>query len=377
MASWKFTDDFATKYPALQGSILAMLEFSSHTLNGTAFTGTLDVAGSGPALATLGLMLNMTSIDVSGTVTDANDALTVSLISSDTTGFTSALAAVIPIIGGNYLRGASMTIATTTTTTETVDEGPGSEAISLNLTFAVGSSGTVTVSSPLPMNQGFFSVTGTFQGVGISLDDLNFLFKGQPSSSWFPATDLGPYASGTPAFELLSVTLHLYVTTNPLEITPSSITVSVGITNIPLMGQKLYLDPLAVIITVPLSSAAEFTWGLEGSIVLCNYARPGDTANPDFVYDLQMSLTEFTLSGTFENKMNLSVNTMVQDLLGQGTSVGLPATLTIDQFDFFGQASKTNGSLQEFSTDIAMSGGFGLFENFDLLSFAFRLGYTA
>lgn len=376
MASWKFTDDYASRYPALSSSILSLLVFSDHTLTNGAFTGVLDVAASAGALATIGQMVNMTSIAVSGTVTDAGNTLTVALATSDSAGFTAGLAASLPIIGGSVLRAASMTIHTVTTTAETADAGPGTDEMGLSITFAVGSS-TVTVSSPVPMNGGFFSVTGSFTGVGISLNDLNFLLGGASSSQWFPATQLGPYAQGSPAFELLAVTLHLYATTSPLSITPSSISVSVGITNIPLLPQKLYLDPLAVVITIPFASGSDITWGLEGDLVLCNYARPGDTANPDFIYSLQMSLADFSLTGTFENKSQLPVNTLVQDLLGTGASVGLPATLTIDQLDFYAQASKTSGSIQAFTTDIAMSGGFGLFADFDLESFTFHLGYTA
>ena len=31
MASWKFTSDYSTQYPALQSSILNLLIFSDHT----------------------------------------------------------------------------------------------------------------------------------------------------------------------------------------------------------------------------------------------------------------------------------------------------------------------------------------------------------
>jgi len=378
MASWTFTEDYGAQYPALAGSILNLLVFSDHTVTGTSFTGTLDVTATGAALATLGQIVNMTSIAVSGTVTNENNTLTVSLASSDTAAFTAGVAQSIPLIGGSITQNASLTIGTVVTTTDDPDEGPTKDQFNLNVTFAVGSH-SVTIVSQVPMNDGFVSLTGTFTNVGIDLDDLNFLMGSMGSSSqWFPATELGPYASGSPAFELLSMALTLYITINPLTVTVSSVTVSVGITNIPLMGQKLYLDPLAVVVTVSSpTSNPTVTWGLEGDIVLCNYARPGDTNNPDFVFELQMSLTDFTISGELENPSNLPVNTMIQDLIGAGTNVGLPDTLTINCFDFDTQADKTTGSISSFSTDIAMSGGFGLFSDFDLESFAFSLVYTA
>ncbi|MBL8234519.1 MAG: hypothetical protein JNL98_38835, partial [Bryobacterales bacterium] len=97
MADWKFTDDYGTQYPALQSSILSMLSFSDHTISGTDFTGTLDVAASGAALATLGSILNVTSIAVSGSVTTQNKTFSVSLTTPDHAVFVSGIGANVPL----------------------------------------------------------------------------------------------------------------------------------------------------------------------------------------------------------------------------------------------------------------------------------------
>ncbi len=123
--------------------------------------------------------------------------------------------------------------------------------------------------------------------------------------------------------------------------------------------------------------AGTATWSIEGSIVLCNYARPGDVANPDFAFDFAMGLSDFSISGELENPNNLPINTMLQDLLGQGTSAGLPSALTIEKFGFAATADKSSGSISSFSTEVAMSGGFGLLQNFDFEEISISVAYNA
>lgn len=376
MAAWKFTDEYGTQYPALTTSILNFLVFSEHAIDGTAFTGVLDVAATGPALATLGLIVNMGSIAVSGTVSNANNTLEVSLTSSDAEAFKEGVAKSIPLIGGSVTQNAELRIHVVVNTTDDPDV-PTTNVIDIRITFAVGTR-SVTVACQVPMNGGFMSITGTFQNVGISLQDLDFLTGGLPATKWFPSTELGPYTQGSPAFELLGVTLDLYIKLSPFSVSVMSVTIQVGITNIPLMGQKMYLHPLAVWVTIS-SPTTDPTpsWSLEGKIVLCNYERPGDPNHPDFTFDLQMNLTEFTLTGDYGNPSTLPVTTMIQDLMGAGTDIGLPPTLTLETFDFATQADKKTGEISSFSTDIAMSGGFGLFDSFDLESFSLSVEYSA
>jgi hypothetical protein len=209
---------------------------------------------------------------------------------------------------------------------------------------------------------------------------LDFLTGGLPATKWFPSTELGPYTEGSPAFELLGMTLDLYIKLNPFSISVTSVTFQVGITNIPLMGQKLYLHPLAVWVTISsLATNPTPSWSIEGKVALCNYERPGDPNHPDFTFDLQMNLTDFTLTGDYGNPSSLPVTTMIQDLMGAGTDIGLPPKLTLETFEFSTQADKKTGKISSFATDIVMSGGFGLFDNpdFGLESFALSVEYSA
>jgi hypothetical protein len=376
MADWKFTDDYGTRYPALQWSILANLAFSDHNLTGTQFTGTLDVAASGVALETLGALVNMSSIALSGTVTDANDILTVALMTTDTAGFTSAIASVMPIIG-TKVTDAFVAVNTIVATTDPPDDGPPTDTFTLSITFTIGPT-TVTISSPVPYNGGLFIVNGTFSGVAITLEDLEFLMgnAGGGGTSWFPSSQLGPYNST--ALELIGVSITLYAKMQPFSLSIVNLSVVIGITGIPLLDEKLYLNPLAVCVMVSdPTGKATVSWGIEGSLALCNYAHPGDFQNPDFTFDFTLGLTDFSFSADLENPSAQPVNVMIQDLIGQGVSVGLSDTLTINQFTFEASADKSSGGLQDLSTAIAMSGGFGLLQNLDLDSISITVTYSA
>lgn len=377
MADWKFTDDYGTRYPALQWSVLSMLAFSDHQLDGTQFTGTLDVAASGVALETLGALVNMTSIAVSGTVTDANDTLTVVFTSTDADGFKNAIAAVLPIIGPKTTA-ASVGVNTIVKTTDPSDEGPPVDEFTLSITFAVASA-TVTVTTGVPFNGGLFTISGSFTGVAITLEEIAFLLgnAGGGGTSWFPSSQLGPYNSTS--LELIGVSVICYAALQPFSLSLVSVSAGVGITAIPVLDEKLYLNPLAVwvMVTEPAGSSASSSWAVEGSMVLCNFNTPGNLMNPDFIFDFTLGLTDFSFSAELENPSLKPVNVMIQDLLGKGVSVGLPDTLTIDSFDLDAMADKSSGELQQLSTSIAMSGGFGLLRSFEIDSIAISVDYSA
>ncbi|HYP08601.1 MAG TPA: hypothetical protein VER03_20365 [Bryobacteraceae bacterium] len=377
MASWKFTDDYGAKYPALQSSVLSLLVFSDHTLTGTAFVGTLDVGASGAALATLGQLLSVSSIAVSGQVADSGSTFSVALASTDAGTFRDGIAASIPLIG-KQVTAASMSVNTVAATTDSSDAGPQKDDLDLSVTLTIGSSSLV-LTSVVPMHGGLFTIDGTFDNVGVGLDDLKFLMGSlQAGDQWFPSTQLGPYYSGGAKLSLLGLDLTINVNLSPFTVTVVSVTVGIGLTGINLMSQKLYLNPLGVWVTVEdPGGSASVGWALEGAIVLCNYARPGDFKNPDFAFDFDMDLTNYSISGQLENADALSINTMLQDLLGQGTSVGLPTALTIDKFDFAAAVDKNSGSVSDFSTDLAMSGGFGLFETLDVEEISISVAYSA
>ena len=241
----------------------------------------------------------------------------------------------------------------------------------------------MTISAQVPLAAGFLPLTGTFTGVGISLSDLDFLIKGGGGGSdWFPTAELGPYASGSPSFSLISITLTLYVVLQPtISMKYSSVSVEIGITNIPLMDQRLYLNPLAVVVTVPSGDpTSPASIGLVGDVVLCSYKTPGNTTAPDATLELQMGLTDFSVSAQLlvpEGQTGLGIKELVSDLMGAETDIGLPDTLTLTEFNMYAQADKSQGIISSFATEIAMSGGFGLFTDFDIQSFDLSLEYDA
>jgi len=377
MPSWKFSDDYGTQYPALQASILGLLVFSDHTLSDDAFTGTLDFAASGAVLATLGQISGISSLDVSGKVTNASDTLTVGLQSATTGPMLDGLAATLPILGPK-LTAAWVGIDTVATTKDDADQGPLVDDLSLGVRLPIGSI-SVELTTGVPIHGGVFAIEGTFDNASVGLDDLSFLMgKLGGNTNWFPSDQLKPYLDKGPKLALLGISVTLYVRPDPFAISISSISVGVGLVGIPLLPEKLYMSPLGVwpVVIDPVNDPA-LNWSIEGSLALCSYTRPGDYDAPDMTLNLSMDLTEYTFSALLDNSNNVSINTALQDLLGQGTSIGLPTELTINAFDIEVQADKESGELSSFSADLTMSGGFGLFENLDLEEISISVAYIA
>jgi hypothetical protein len=377
MPSWKFSDDYGTQYPALQASILGLLVFSDHTLSDDAFTGTLDFAASGAALATLGQISGISSLDVGGKVTNASDTLTVGLKSATTGPMLDGLAATLPILGPK-LTAAFVGIDTVATTKDDADQGPLVDDLSLSVRLPIGSI-SVELTTGVPIHGGVFAIEGTFDNASVGLDDLSFLMgKLGGNTNWFPSEQLKPYLDKGPKLALLGISVTLYVRPDPFAISISSISVGVGLVGIPLLPEKLYMSPLGVwpVVIDPVNNPA-LNWSIEGSLALCSYTRPGDYDAPDMTLNLSMDLTEYTFSALLDNSNNVSINTALQDLLGQGTSIGLPTELTINAFDLEVQADKESGELSSFSADLTMSGGFGLFENLDLEEISISVAYIA
>jgi len=237
------------------------------------------------------------------------------------------------------------------------------------------------------MSDGFFTVAADLEGFGISLDDLNFLIPGDSQfKTYFPSNDLGNYydPNNPPGLYLLRLGVTLYITTTPsLKVVPATVNAVIGITNIPLYKQALYLDPMAVWITISnLTTSPTPAWGLLGSIILCNYNTPGNTSDPDFEFDFNMSFPTsnnpvFGISGQLDNPYNQPVSLILQDLLGPTTNVGIAQQITIEKFDFFANADTKAGTISDFGMDIAMSGQFGIFENFALEEFSLSVEYTS
>lgn len=385
MANWKFTDDYGKTYPSLQESILSMLVFSDHTINGNAFSGVLSVEATGAALKILGPLLGVNSIAVSGTVVTDADSINVTLRSTDDNLFTQAIAKAIPLIGGSITKNAWMNIHTIATTKDPEGEPPATDEFSLNVTIAIGR-GTVTITSSIPMSKGFFFLSGDFEGFGITLEDLNFLMgKLAGGNAWFPTSELGPYSAGQTSFGLLSMSLMCYVTLNPINITITSFDVAVGISKLPVRGKALYLDPLGVWVTIsdPLSEEPSASWGLMGTMKLLNFANPGPEglSNPDFIFDFSMSFPTstnkvFSMSAALENPSKKPVNVMLQDLLGEGKTAGLSDKIIVNSFELETSADTSTGTITDFSTSVVMSGGFGLFEKITVEEMSISVVYS-
>lgn len=386
MATWKFTDQYGATYPALANSILNLLVFDitgSSPVSGTSFTGTLDLTATGNAMNVLASLLGVTAIPCTGTVQETNNTLSVSLQSANNDVLTKAIAANLPIIGNEICKNAGISIANVTPASLTAQDEPTSDELDINITIAIGS-GTGTLVAQVPMSDGFFTVSASFQDVGIGLSDLDFLIPNSKFSSMFPSSELGPYYDSNTALDLLQLGVTFYIGHSPLTIIVTSVTVVIGIVNIPLYKQALYLDPLAVWISVTgLNATPTPTWGLLGSLVLCNYNTPGKTETPDFEFDFDMTFPNpptqptFSIAGTYQNPLNQPVSLMIQDLLGPGTDTGIANTITIEKFDFYTDADVTTGTISDFGIDIAMSGQFGLFQNFELEEFSISVAYSS
>lgn len=382
MANWTFYQTYGTQYPALQNSVLNYLVFSDHTIDGNNFTGVLDSAASGVATSTIAWLSGMNSWNFTGTVINDGTTLTVALVlaASDQTQFTSGIASNIPLIGNSITQSASMSINNITTTSETADDTPATDLFAMQVVLNV-SDKTLTITSPVPMNGGFFTIQGVFTNFGINLSDLAFLFGGsQDNYAWFPASELGPYYSNSTQLGLLGMSLTVFADIPSKTIRISNATVSIGISNLPIYLDRIYLNPLAVWITMTnpdFPTTSSVSWGIEGSVVVCNYNRTGDPNNPDFSLDCALGLTDFYLTASLNNQQNVTVATMVKDVLGPSADFGIPQNLTVDMLEFETAANMTTGQISDFGFGVGMSGGFGLFDNFDIESFELRFVYTS
>lgn len=376
MPSWKFSDEYGSQYPALKSSILNLLVFSEHSLEGTKFTGTIDLAASGMALQALSSLTNLTSVAVSGEVADADKELTVKLQSTGNEGLVEGLAKNLPVIGSK-LSAASLELETIATTSETEDEGPETDQLTMSVTIAVGSA-SVTLTALVPMAGGIFTIEGSFDGVKVTLEDVSFLAgKLSGNTDWFPSTELGPYFKEA-GLALLGLELTLFLKPKPFSIRVTSISLGIGMVGLAVLDQKLYLNPLGVwtVVTDPLGSP-QAVWSVVGGLALCNFDRPGDYQNPDLLLDLSMDLTNFLFSARLENPSDVSINQALKDLLGKDTSIGLPTALTLKEFDLEIGADKKSGSLDSFSADLMLSGGFGIFETVDVEELSLSVEYSA
>jgi hypothetical protein len=395
MANWKFTDQYGSAYPALANSILSLLVFdvpSGSPVNGTAFSAPLDLGATGKAMNVLASMLGIGTVPMTGTVTTTDNVLNVDIVSSDNGAILAAIAACIPLIGGSVMQAASIGIKNTTPATATVDDDPTVDEFDLDTTIRIGS-GTGNVTTQIPMSNGIFTMNADFENFGISLADLNFLVPGSSFSNMFPTTlPQSYYNPATTALNLLNLELSLSVQTTPsLKIGISNVSTSIGIVNIPLYPNALYLNPLSVWISIsnPTSNPTS-TWGLNGLIALYPYGKQTSPPSvpPDFTYDLAMQMPTtsdpvFLVSGTYDNPQNLPVSQILCDLMDSASfNTGISNQLTLKTFNFSAAANTGTGTISEFSVDVAMSAAnnngsyFGLFSTaFGVEDFSISVSY--
>jgi len=376
MGSWKFTDDYGARFPALAASVLAKLLFVDHSLANGAFSGSLDLAGSGEILAIPASLLNAKQMAVTGTVSERDGTLSVVVQSSDEADFAAALGTSVPVLGG-VCRGAKLTISTVVASKDPADKRPGTDSIELMALFAIGPH-TAQMSAILPSGGGYITLAGAFQGVGLKLDDLEFLLGGRTgAANWFPQRELGPYApSNGAALELLGLSLSMYVAPQPRKVTVTSTSAVVGITKIPLLEDKLYLNPLAVWITLNrVGPKPQVLWGIGGTLMLTNHEHRDDLSNPDLSFTLGLTVPDFTLSGHLANPKKQPLSVIVKDLLGEDKSIGFADKIVLEKFDFSATADKTTGKLASFSGELGMSGGFGLLERLEVESMSLRIAH--
>jgi hypothetical protein len=389
MATWKFTDQYGATYPALANSILNRLVFDiqgTSPVSGTTFTGTLDLTATGDAMKVLATVTGVTTIPMTGTVDTSNNTLKVSLNSTNDDVLKAALSKNLPLIGPK-ITGTNLVIQNVTAASLTKDEEPATDEMDLEIDIKINDRFGGKLTTQVPMADGFFTVTADLKGVGIGLDDLNFLLPGDNKfSAYFPSNDLGKYydPNSPPGLYLLKVGITFYIATTPaLKVLPATITAVIGITQIPLYEQKLYLDPLGVWVTVSnLTTNPTASWGLLGSIILCNYNTPGKTSDPDFEFDFQMTFPTtqnpvFSISGELDNPYDQPVSLILQDLMGPTTNVGISDKITIEKFDFSAAADTKTGTISEFGFDVAMSGQFGIFEKLELEEFSISVQYSS
>ena len=339
------------------------------------FSAPLNLSATGKIMKVLDALLGMDSVPMTGSVTTSDNKLTVTLAASNDTEITAAIASHIPLIGSQTQK-AWISIDNETAKSATKDDSPAKDEMDLHITIAVGSS-TGTLKTQVPMSVGKFNLGASFTNFGVTLSDLNFLANGTDFAKLFPTDLPSSYYTSSTKLELLDMGLSLQITTSPkFSVKVSGTNVSIGIVDIPLYNKALWLNPLSVAIKVsnPSTGSPSATWGLKGEIALYPYATQSTApaGDPDFTFDFKMQMPNqkdptFAVSGEFGNEENLSVATIICDLMDDGTfDTGISNKATLDKFDFDTKANTNTGTISEFSVDIAMSSQFGIFDTSDL-----------
>ncbi|MEI9995233.1 MAG: hypothetical protein WDM91_11615 [Rhizomicrobium sp.] len=369
MPNWTFADDYAARYPALASSVLSLLVFSDHSLTGSAFAGTLDVAASGVALETLGQLSGATAIPLSGSVSDDDTTLTVTLAST-TGAFGLDAISAIPLLGPK-ITAVGMSVSTIAAASDSADTGPGTDDLSFSIALSLGGD-TVTLAGAVPMNGGLCTIEVETTGIAIGIDDLDFLTS-KVGAGWFPADQLGPFSQTS--LTLIGLSVDLYLALDPFSIAFASVAIGIGFTGQALIENVLYLSPLAVWVTIAAPDGAPtFTWALMGTLALCSHLRPGNYQNPDLALDMSMDLNNFAVSATLENEQSITVNTALQDLGVGSIGLGDDIILTTLEMDI---TVDSGGKATGFDLDVGMSGSLGLFSVLTVEKMELKMSYLA
>lgn len=365
MANWKFTDEYGSAFPMLQESLLASLQFSDHQLTGNDFTGTIDIAATGAAMETIGAFLQITLLRVSGTIRTDHAQLSIDLSTSQSPGdgITKQVTAALPLLKEN-IHSAWLIMKTTVSTNE-ADEPLDVFDIVINLSIG---GHLVKLDTTIPMHGGFMVISAQPEGVGITLNDLNHLFGGGGGNNSWQSGYPSQYEKGSAGLFLLGITLDVLISLDPTKITITSVTGTIGLVGVPLLEQRLYLNPLAVWLTVSgiTTDNTSVDYGLEGSLALVNYETPGNYKNPDFAFNVGMDLKNFSINGQLTNPEQKSIAQMISDFSGEKIELKTLDEMTIAQFDFAASTTKETGKISNFSFNLDIKGEFGRLKDFEI-----------
>lgn len=393
MANWKFTDQYGAAFPALANSILNTLIFDvpegASPVTGTSFSAPLDLAATGTAMNVLTTLLGLKTIPMGGTVTTDDETLTISLQSSDGAEITAALAKCIPVVGGNVMQDAGITIDNVTPASLSADESPTTDTFELNAEILIAGK-TVLLTAQVPMAEGIFTLKAEPVGFSVTLSDLNFLIIGPAFSTLFPDTlPASWYSPGSTSLQLLTIGISFYVQIKPkLSVTVSTLLIGIGITNIPLYQNALLINPLAVWLSIATpTSSPQVEWALSADAQLYHYGQQTlpPTGNPDFTFDMQLQLPgaedqNFSVSGNYDNPFNLPVSTIIADFMNNaGFDTGIGTQITLNAFSFSTTADKATGTISSFNMNIEMSSPVGLFAapGFGVQDFSISVDYSS
>ena len=380
MANWKFTDQYEEQFPALGASVLSNLVFSDHSVDGNKFTGTLDLKETGPMLSLTSEIFGLQQISFTGTIDITSTQFTLNLQSAELPAFKA-----LPVIG-DHIKSTTILIQTSTTPAEDI---PDQDEFRMEMDVQFNDQISGKFITDVPRAYGSFLINAYFENLGIGLNDLDFLLpEGSKFATYFPSDNpfVKSVTGGSTQLSLLGIDLTLFISNKrSLKVSVSSLGVSVGIVNIPVYKNALFLNPLSVsVYFYDLPSLSDTLWSISGTLAL--YPPAAQTLPPvppaDFEFAVGMTLPvagqSFSISGKFDNPNQLPVSAMLVDMFGKETTIGAEAdNIIISEFDFGASAASEGGGIGSFYVDITLDSQFGIFQSqhFDVKEFKLSVNY--